>query len=48
MRRSSSYRAWALATTFLFMPAITMAQAASPVVAVLYFDHNSIGKARAD
>jgi TolB-like protein len=48
MRRSSSYRAWALATAFLFVPAITMAQAASPVVAVLYFDNNSIGKDRAD
>jgi TolB-like protein len=36
-----------LATTAMFAPAIVAAQA-KPVIAVLYFDNNSIGKDRAD
>ena len=48
MRRSSSQRVWLLAAAFVLVPAIAMAQTASPVVAVLYFDNNSIGKDRAD
>jgi TolB-like protein len=48
MRRSSSHRAWVLAAAFLTLPAVAVAQTASPVIAVLYFDNNSIGKDRAD
>ena len=48
MRRFSSHVAWALAAALLAAPSLAMAQANSPVVAVLYFDNNSFGKDRAD
>ena len=45
--RSFVRGALTLATTAMFAPAIVAAQA-KPVIAVLYFDNNSIGKDRAD
>lgn len=45
--RSFVRGALALATTAMFAPAFVHAQA-KPVIAVLYFDNNSIGKDRAD
>ena len=45
--RSFVRGALALATTAMFAPAVVHAQG-KPVIAVLYFDNNSIGKDRAD
>src|SRR5215210_2916615 len=45
--RSFVRGALALATTAMVVPAVVAAQA-KPVIAVLYFDNNSIGKDRAD
>jgi TolB-like protein len=43
-----SMRAWGAMAALLAAPAIAIAQANTPVVAVLYFDNNSFGKDRAD
>lgn len=43
-----SVRAWAVALALAGGPALALAQATTPVVAVLYFDNNSFGKDRAD
>lgn len=49
MKRSPSLIAWTLAIAAgMVLPSIATAQAEKPVVAVLYFDNNSIGKDRAD
>jgi TolB-like protein len=41
-------KAWGIAGALLGSPALVVAQATTPVVAVLYFDNNSFGKDRAD
>ncbi len=49
MKRSPSLTAWMLAVAAgMALPTIVAAQENKPVVAVLYFDNNSIGKDRAD
>jgi TolB-like protein len=47
MKARTSMKAWVLAT-LVVAPVLAMAQANTPVVAVLYFDNNSFGKDRAD
>src|SRR5947207_7613944 len=48
MRGRMSVKTWSMAAAFLAAPALVVAQANTPVVAVLYFDNNSFGKDRAD
>jgi len=47
MRVRTSMKAWVLAA-LVAAPALAMAQANTPVVAVLYFDNNSFGKDHGD
>src|SRR5437762_3662469 len=48
MRGRMSVKTWSMAAAFLAAPALAVAQANTPVVAVLYFDNNSFGKDRGD
>ena len=48
MRGRMSVKTWSMAAAFLAAPALVVAQANTPVVAVLYFDNNSFGKDRGD
>jgi TolB-like protein len=48
MRTRVSVKSWSLAAALVTAPAIAMAQANTPVIAVLYFDNNSFGKDRGD
>src|SRR5437868_10497306 len=48
MRGRMSVKNWSMAAAFLAAPALAVAQANTPVVAVLYFDNNSFGKDRGD
>jgi TolB-like protein len=49
MKRSPSHTAWMVAAAALMaLPAVVRAQDGKPVVAILYFDNNSIGKDRGD
>ena len=48
MRGRMSVKTWSMAAAFLSAPALAVAQANTPVVAVLYFDNNSFGKDRGD
>src|SRR5690242_13368506 len=48
MTARTSMKAWVAAALLIGAPALAVAQANNPVVAVLYFDNNSFGKDRAD
>src|SRR5439155_7573295 len=48
MRGRMSVKTWSMAAAFLAAPALVVAQANTPVVAVLYFDNNSFGKDHSD
>src|SRR3954466_9081178 len=48
MRGRMAIGTWALVAAVMAVPALVAAQSNAPVVAVLYFDNNSIGKDRAD
>ncbi|HZI42158.1 MAG TPA: CsgG/HfaB family protein [Gemmatimonadaceae bacterium] len=48
MSARTSMKAWVAAALLIGAPALAVAQANNPVVAVLYFDNNSFGKDRAD
>ena len=48
MRRPMSWQTLVLGATMVAAPALAVAQATTPVVAVLYFDNNSFGRDRAD
>src|SRR5207237_10484029 len=48
MRARTSMKAWVAVAALIAAPALAVAQANTPVVAVLYFDNNSFGKDRGD
>lgn len=48
MRPRGAMRLWGLAMALTLTPALLIAQANTPVIAVLYFDNNSFGKDRGD
>ena len=48
MKGRMSVGTWSIAAALLAAPALALAQANTPVVAVLYFDNNSFGKDRGD
>lgn len=48
MSVAKSLNAWGAARALLAAPVLAIAQANTPVVAVLYFDNNSFGRDRAD
>lgn len=48
MRVRTSMQAWVAAAALIAAPALALAQANTPVVAVLYFDNNSFGKDHGD
>jgi len=48
MRARTSVKALVVAASLIAAPALAVAQANTPVVAVLYFDNNSFGKDRGD